>query len=113
MIEELVLKNVFVFILQIFYHDAHDSNGYRVELNGLPFLQCVTMEPSNGGLMANTCYTSGITYMKNGDKIYVTDLGSERFALLADAQSFFGLVRLSDAKINSQQHPEQQFETLN
>lgn len=51
--------------------------------------------------------------MKNGDKIYVTDLGSERFALLADAQSFFGLVRLSDARIAAQQHPEQQFETFN
>lgn len=99
--------------MQIFYHDAHDSNGYRVELNGLPLFQCVTMEPSNGSVKANTCYTAGITYMKHGDKIHVTDLGSERFALLADAQSFFGLVRLNDARVVPQQHPEQQFETFN
>lgn len=51
--------------------------------------------------------------MKNGDKVFVTDLGSERFALLADAQSFFGLVRLSDARIASQHPPDQQFETFN
>lgn len=51
--------------------------------------------------------------MSNGDKIHVTDLGSERFTLLTDAQSFFGLVRLSDAKIATQTQPEQQFETLN
>lgn len=97
--------------MQIFYHDAHDSNGYRVELNGMPFLQCVSMEPSDGAVKANTCYTAGITYMKNGDKINVADLGSERYVILANAQSFFGLVRLSDAKM--QPHSDQQYETLN
>lgn len=85
---------------QIYYHDDHDTNGFIVEHNQIPFLQCTTMTHSTQRLVkSNTCYTSGVVYLKSGDKIRLSDLGNHRYSLFDPAKSFFGLVKLGDARL--------------
>lgn len=52
---------------------------------------------------SNTCYTSGVLYLKSGDTVRLSDLGNHRFSLFDPAKSFFGLVKLGDARLP--QHP--------
>lgn len=84
---------------QIYYHDDHDTNGYVIELNESPLFQCTTTTLSTERhTKSNTCHTSGVTYINANDRIHIKDLGSRRYALFKEEQSFFGLVRLGDLR---------------
>ncbi|KAJ6641109.1 Protein eiger [Pseudolycoriella hygida] len=84
---------------QIFYHDDHDTNGFVVQHNTQPFLQCTTMTHSHQRVTkSNTCITSGVIYLRNGDTIHLEDLGSQRYTLFEPAKSFFGLIKMGDAR---------------
>jgi hypothetical protein len=48
---------------------------------------------------SNTCYTGAVILINSGDTIRLYDLGSERITLPDASKSFFGLVKLSDAKV--------------
>lgn len=81
---------------QIFYHDDHDTNGFVIEHNSLPYLQCTAMTHSDHRVTkTNTCYTGSMVYLYAGDTIKIIDLGNERHILWDSVKSFFGLVRIS------------------
>lgn len=95
-IQENGLYNVYA---QIFYHDSHDTNGFVVQHNSVPFLQCTKMTHSQQQVVkSNTCFTSGVIYLRNGDTIQLDDLGSHRFTLFEPAKSFFGIMKIGDAR---------------
>lgn len=95
-IQENGLYNVYA---QIFYHDAHDTNGFVVQHNAHPFLQCTTMTHSQQQVVkSNTCFTSGVIYLRNGDTIQLNDLGNHRYTLFEPAKSFFGITKIGDAR---------------
>lgn len=48
---------------------------------------------------SNTCYTGGVVFLKSGDTIRLSDLGNHRYSLFDPAKSFFGLVKLGDARL--------------
>ncbi|XP_037043048.1 protein eiger isoform X2 [Bradysia coprophila] len=95
-IQENGLYNVYA---QIFYHDAHDTNGFVVQHNAQSFLQCTTMTHSHQPVIkSNTCFTSGVVYLRNGDTIQLNDLGNHRYTLFEPAKSFFGIIKIGDAR---------------
>lgn len=47
---------------------------------------------------SNTCHTSGVAYLRNGDTIHLNDLGNHRYTLFEPAKSFFGLIKMGDAR---------------
>lgn len=88
-----------LFLLQIFYHDDHDTNGYIVEHNSEPLYQCTTATHSNQRVTkSNTCHTAGINYLNAGDRIHIKDLGSHRYTLFDASKSFFGLIKVGDLR---------------
>ncbi|KAF5294213.1 hypothetical protein FQA39_LY13461 [Lamprigera yunnana] len=85
---------------QIFYLDEHDTNGYRVYKNKDIILQCTTMTHSvERVIKGNTCYTAGLEVLNEGDEISVQDLGTGRYSIFEPGKSFFGVVKMADAKI--------------
>ncbi|KAG4076639.1 hypothetical protein HA402_001926 [Bradysia odoriphaga] len=95
-IQENGLYNVYA---QIFYHDVHDTNGYVVQHNAQPFLQCTSMTHSHQPVIkSNTCFTSGVVYLRNGDTIQLNDLGNHRYTLFEPTKSFFGIIKIGDAR---------------
>ncbi|KAL3289348.1 hypothetical protein HHI36_022785 [Cryptolaemus montrouzieri] len=84
---------------QIYYLDEHDMNGYRVHKNSDIFLQCTTTSHSSERMMkGNTCYTAGVTYFDTNDAISISDITDGRYSLFEPGKSFFGLIKLGDAK---------------
>lgn len=83
--------------------DEHDVNGFRVYLNDRPVLHCTTMTVHSSDeqkrAKSNTCHTSAAVYIAPGDKISVRDVEGLRYSLFEPAKSFFGLVKLGDARI--------------
>ena len=54
----------------MFYADEHDTNGYHIEHNNRVAYQCTTMTHTMSRVTkTNTCYTSGLLFLKNGDVI--------------------------------------------
>lgn len=47
----------------------------------------------------NTCYTGAIEYLEEGDRVYLRDIETMRYAYFEAGKSFFGLYKISDAKI--------------
>jgi len=88
---------------QIYYVDEHDVNGFRVYLNDRPVLHCTTMTVHSSDeqkrAKSNTCYTSAAVYIAPDDKISVRDVDGLRYSLFEPAKSFFGLIKLGDARI--------------
>lgn len=84
-------------MFQIHYLDEHDINGYVVQVNTTPFLQCTTMtETRSGGSKSNSCFTAGITQLKENDRILVRDIETNRYSIFKPEKSFFGLMRIGE-----------------
>lgn len=83
--------------------DEHDVNGYRIYRNNTEIAQCTTMTHTEAGsaaiLKRNTCYTATIVYFEEGDKLMIKDIETMRYAFFDNGKSFFGLYKISDAKI--------------
>lgn len=43
----------------------------------------------------NSCFTSGMLYIRNGDKIHIEDIGTRRTVLLEPSKSYFGLYKIN------------------
>lgn len=87
-------------LFQIYYLDEHDTNGYRIHKNSEVLFQCTTMTHSVERVMkGNTCYTGGVAYLSDGDKIRINDLSDSRYSLFEPGKSFFGIIKLGDIKI--------------
>ncbi|KAG5875312.1 hypothetical protein JTB14_022223 [Gonioctena quinquepunctata] len=85
---------------QIFYLDEHDEVGYRVFKNDEMFLQCtLRMHSAQRSQKGNTCFTAGVEHFSEGDKVSLADITEGRLSLFEPGKSFFGLVKLGDAKI--------------
>ncbi|KAJ4425782.1 hypothetical protein ANN_27407 [Periplaneta americana] len=87
---------------QIYYVDEHDVNGFRVYLNDNAMLHCTTMTVNapaqHRRAKSNTCHTGAALYLAPGDKISVRDVDGLRYSLFEPAKSFFGLVKMGDAR---------------
>lgn len=59
--------------------------------------QCTTMTHtgSHGDPKTNSCYTSGLIHLRNGDKIKLRDVGNHRYVLMQPNKSFFGLIKIN------------------
>lgn len=87
----------FILFSQIHYLDEHDINGYVVQVNTTPFLQCTTMtETQHAGSKSNSCFTAGITQLKENDRILVKDIETNRYSIFRPEKSFFGLMKIGD-----------------
>lgn len=100
--------------VQIFYHNDHDMNSFRIEQNGHSILQCTTTTYSHVPVTkANTCYTSGIALLRSGDNIQIADFSTLRYVIFDQSKSFFGLIRLGDVRSTTQPtHPQSQYELV-
>jgi len=87
---------MFLIYAQVFYSDDHDVNGYVIELNNRVHYQCTTMTHTTSRVTKiNSCYTSGLIHLRNGDKIQLRDIGNHRSVLLEPSKSFFGLIKIN------------------
>lgn len=50
---------------------------------------------SHGEPKTNSCYTSGLIHLRNGDKIRLRDVGNHRYVLMQPNKSFFGLIKIN------------------
>lgn len=81
---------------QIHYIDEHDINSFSLNINSTPFLQCTTMtETYNSGSKSNSCFTAGVTYLKENDRVLIRDVEVNRYSIFKPEKSFFGLMKLS------------------
>lgn len=90
--------------LQVYFHDSHDTNGFKVfrnnHLGEEAILHCTTMTHSKERITkANTCYTAGVFHLFKADNIFLQNIGSMRYSIMQPGKSFFGLVKLGDAKM--------------
>lgn len=91
------LIKLYCVCVQVLYSDNHDLNGYVIEHNGNVHYQCTTMTHTgaSGDPKTNSCYTSGLIHLRNGDKIRLRDIGNHRFVLMDKAKSYFGLIKIN------------------
>jgi eiger protein len=90
---------IYYIYAQIHYLDVHDINGFLVQINSEPFLQCTTMTETHGSSSSksNTCFTGGITHLKENDRILIKDIETNRYSIFRPEKSFFGLMRIGNA----------------
>lgn len=92
-------SGLYLVYAQISYLDEHDSNGYLVQRNSENILQCRVTAPSSERLLkGNTCYTAGVVYLDENDRISIDDISDGRFTLFVPGYSFFGMIKLGDVK---------------
>jgi hypothetical protein len=92
---------VVIFLLQIYYYDEHDINGFLVYKNNNDILlQCTTMTHSVQNVTkGNTCFTAAAEYLNENDQIHLEDLSQGRGSIFEPGKSFFGVIKLGDVKI--------------
>jgi hypothetical protein len=77
---------------QVSYLDKARQRGFTVDINGRPKLVC---EERRGMDMEMSCYTGGLLYLEQGDKVSVKDADSDSQVDAAFGKSFFGVVKLT------------------
>ncbi|KAL1493238.1 hypothetical protein ABEB36_011330 [Hypothenemus hampei] len=92
-------SGLYLVYAQIYYLDEHDLNGYRVFKNDKMILQCtVSLHSGTRVQKGNTCYTAGVEYIAEGDKISLGDILHDHYSLFEPGKSFFGLIKLGDVR---------------
>lgn len=82
--------------LKVSYSDVHDTNGYVISHNNEAQFQCTTMTHTTTRVTkTNSCFTSGMLYIRNGDKIHIEDIGTRRTVLLEPSKSYFGMYKIN------------------
>ena len=82
---------------QVNYLDNHEVNSYQILVNNSPWLTCTTMTHTpSPTTKANTCYTGGVRFLEQGDRIVVKNTDNNRFAVMLPSHSFLGAVQLSE-----------------
>jgi len=81
---------------QINYLDSQDANAFQIMLNESPLFLCTMMtQKRKYSTKANTCYTGGVTFLEQGDILFIKDLEKHRSTVMQSSHSFFGLAQLS------------------
>lgn len=71
-------------------------NAFQILVNGNSQFLCTVMTHTNYAVSkANTCYTGGVVYLEEEDRVSVRDLEPGRKSVVRPAHTFFGLVQLS------------------
>jgi hypothetical protein len=59
--------------------DEHDVNAFQIYVNDSPFVLCTTMTHTpTMATKANTCFTGGVTFLEQGDQVYIKNLDENR-----------------------------------
>jgi len=88
---------IYFIYAQINYLDNHEVNAYQILVNDSPWLMCTTMTHTpDPTTKANTCYTGGVRFLEQGDKLKVKNTDNNRFAVMLPSHSFFGLVQMTN-----------------
>jgi len=77
---------------QVSYLNRAMSGGFILEVNGRSKLSC---EERRGTKMQISCYTGGLLYLEQGDKVSVKDKSSESRVNTQHGKTFFGIVKLT------------------
>merc|ERR1712179_232867 len=77
---------------QLSYTNKALLAGFSLEINGRSKLFC---EARRGTRMMISCYTGGLLYLEQGDKVSVSDLKPSSIVNTDHGRSFFGLVKLT------------------
>ncbi|ODN02409.1 Ectodysplasin-A [Orchesella cincta] len=83
-------KGIYYIYAQIHYHDEN-VEGYVVEINEKPLLQCTSKQEFN------SCFTAGLTLLNENDKVVIKNIGENIFSIFKPEKSFFGLMKVADA----------------
>ncbi|CAL4091270.1 unnamed protein product [Meganyctiphanes norvegica] len=78
---------------QVLYENSRFGTGFQIVVDGIPVLQC-TLAPSQP---ANSCHTSGATYLPRNAQVLIQDLENYTTPVVREENSFFGLIKLLDA----------------
>ena len=82
---------------QINYLDNHEVNSFQILVNNMPWVTCTTMTHTpSPTTKTNTCYTGGVRFLEQGDKIVIKNTDTNRYAVMLPSHSFFGAVQLSE-----------------
>merc|ERR1712209_266780 len=80
---------IYFIYAQINYLDNHEVNAYQILVNDSPWLMCTTMTHTpDPTTKANTCYTGGVRFLEQGDKLKVKNTDNNRFAVMLPSHSF-------------------------
>ena len=77
---------------QVSYLDEEKSHSFSLDVNSRPKLVC---EERRGARMAMSCYTGGLLYLEQGDRVSVTDSSSGSKVDPAYGKTFMGVVKLT------------------
>lgn len=77
---------------QVTYTHKSLLAGFSLEINGRPKLFC---QERRGTRMQISCYTGGLLYLEQGDKVSVSDIKPESGVNTEHGKSFFGIVKLT------------------
>jgi hypothetical protein len=48
------------------------------------------------GSKSNSCFTAGVNYLKENDRIVIKDIETNRYSIFKPEKSFFGLMKIGD-----------------
>ncbi|XP_047113911.1 uncharacterized protein LOC124792633 [Schistocerca piceifrons] len=83
---------------QIFYLDDKSTNGFKVLLDGEPKMQC-SLHIHIAGTKSNTCFTASVMYINENSRLSLHDIEANRYSVFDKSKSFFGLVKLGNARL--------------
>jgi len=84
-------------IFQVYYADPHKLNSYEVFINNEPFLHCAVAKEHSA--VGQTCHTSAVTFLNDGDRIFMRDVEPQRVYVVEQSKTFFGCVKLKGSKL--------------
>ena len=77
---------------QVSYVDEEKRHSFSLDVNSRPKLVC---EERRGARMEMSCYTGGLLYLEQGDRVSVTDSSSGSKVDPAYGKTFMGVVKLT------------------
>ncbi|XP_045124418.1 uncharacterized protein LOC123512225 isoform X2 [Portunus trituberculatus] len=84
---------------QVLYESGRSGAGYQILVDDIPILECQlpALRP------APTCLTSGLSFLPRNAKVRVRDLMSNLVTVRRHQNTFFGLVKLMDARYTAEE----------
>ncbi|XP_063839840.1 uncharacterized protein LOC135088762 isoform X2 [Scylla paramamosain] len=84
---------------QVLYESGRSGAGYQILVDDIPILECQlpALRP------APTCLTGGLSYLPRNAKVRVRDLTSNLVTVRRHQNTFFGLVKLMDARYTAEE----------
>lgn len=84
---------------QVLYESGRSGAGYQILVDDIPILECQlpALRP------APTCLTGGLSYLPRNAKVRVRDLMTNLVTVRRHQNTFFGLVKLMDARYTAEE----------